>query len=237
MNPGLDPRDRARAIARDPAKGHSEWDAEYRSDVQAFVSREVIAAVTPPGLFEIPPAPGVRYWGFVDPSGGSSDSMAIAIAHREGDKAILSAIREYVPPFSPAGVVVECAALLRSYNLTSVQGDRYAGEWPRERFRESGITYEVSELPKSRIFGDLLAQLNSGRVQLLDIPAVAGQFLGLDRRVSRTGQDIIDHSPGNHDDVANAVAGALLMAGGSGSRGRYDTSLDWVDAFAELNFF
>jgi hypothetical protein len=34
----------------------------------------------------------------------------------------------------------------------------------------------------------------------------------LERRTSRAGRDSIDHGPGEHDDVANAAAGALLAA-------------------------
>jgi hypothetical protein len=47
---------------------------------------------------------------------------------------------------------------------------------------------------------------------LLDIPRLASQFCALERRTGRGGRDSIDHSPGQHDDVANAVAGALLGA-------------------------
>ena len=235
MNPNIDPRDRERAFKRDPAKASAEWDAQYRTDVQALLSREVIEAATAHGCYEIAPAPGVQYFGFVDPSGGSSDSMGLAISHREGDRAILDAVREFAPPFSPAAVVHSCSELLKSYHLTRVVGDRYAGEWPRERFRELGITYEVSEKTKSRIYGDLLAQMNSGRAQLLDLPVIQNQFLGLDRRSSRTGQDIIDHAPGSHDDVANAVAGSLLLAGATG--GSYDATMEWVDGLAELAGF
>jgi hypothetical protein len=35
-----------------------------------------------------------RYVGFCDPSGGSSDSMMLAIAHKAGDTAMLDAVRE-----------------------------------------------------------------------------------------------------------------------------------------------
>ena len=34
------------------------------------------------------------------------------------------------------------------------------------------------------------------------------QICGLERRTSRAGKDSIDHGPGSHDDLANAVAGA-----------------------------
>jgi hypothetical protein len=32
----------------------------------------------------------------------------------------------------------------------------------------------------------------------------------LERRTSRMGRDAVDHAPGAHDDIANAVAGALI---------------------------
>jgi hypothetical protein len=34
------------------------------------------------------------------------------------------------------------------------------------------------------------------------------QLCGLERRTARSGKDSIDHGPGSHDDLANAVAGA-----------------------------
>jgi hypothetical protein len=34
----------------------------------------------------------------------------------------------------------------------------------------------------------------------------------LERRTSRGGKDSVDHPPGSHDDVANAAAGALVLA-------------------------
>ena len=36
----------------------------------------------------------------------------------------------------------------------------------------------------------------------------------LERRTARGGRDSIDHGPGAHDDIANAVAGALVLAAG-----------------------
>ena len=35
-------------------------------------------------------------------------------------------------------------------------GDRYAGEWPREQFRNKGIRYEVADLPKVDLYRELL---------------------------------------------------------------------------------
>ena len=93
-----------------------------------------------------------------------------------------------------------------------MRGDRYVGEWPRERFRVHGIDYVPAAKPKSDIYRDVLPMLNSGRVELLDHARLLAQLLGLERSTARGGKDSIDHAPGAHDDVANAVAGAVLLA-------------------------
>jgi hypothetical protein len=139
--------------------------------------------------------------------------MTLAICHQDpGTKrVILDAIRERRPPFSPEGVVSEFVQLLKSYKIYRVTGDRYAGEWPRERFRLHGVEYLVADQPKSDQYRDVLATLNSGRAELLDLPRLAAQLCGLERRTARGGRDSIDHAPGGHDDVANCVCGAINL--------------------------
>ena len=55
---------------------------------------------------------------------------------------------------------------------------------------------------------------NSGRARIPPIARLRQQLAGLERRTSRSGKDSVDHRPGAgaHDDVANAVAGALVLA-------------------------
>jgi hypothetical protein len=213
MNPTIPERVIERAIERDPVAASAEYSAEFRSDIQGFVSRDVIDSVTSPGCFERPALASERYVGFVDPSGGSSDSMTLCIAHREGKIDILDAIRERRPPFSPSDVVQEFVDLLRRYGISRVEGDRFGGEWCREPFRQHGIAYDLSTKTKSQIYQAILPRLNSGEVDLLDNARLHAQLVGLERRTSRGGRDSIDHPPSGHDDVANAAAGALLAAG------------------------
>jgi hypothetical protein len=213
MNPTVPQSVIDEAMEADPASANAEYGAEFRTDVETYIAREVVEAAVVPGRFELPPARGTNYIAFVDPSGGTSDSMTLAIAHRDKDgRAIIDVVRERRPPFSPDDVVLEFVDLLRAYHVLSVQGDRYAGEWPRERFRTRGITYEVAERPKSDLYRDLLPVLNSGRAELLDVPRLANQLCGLERRTARGGRDSIDHAPGAHDDLANSVAGAVVSA-------------------------
>lgn len=212
MNPSVPQREIDKAYARDAASAAAEHGAEFRNDIGAFVPRDVIDALVMTGRREMLPVSGTRYVAFVDPSGGSSDSMTLAIAHKVDDCAVLDALREAHPPFSPEAVVADFAATLASYSITKVTGDRYAGEWAREPFRKVGIDYVLTDKAKSDIYRDTLPLLNSGKVELLDNPRLVAQFCGLERRTARGGRDSIDHAPGAHDDLVNSVAGALLLA-------------------------
>jgi hypothetical protein len=139
--------------------------------------------------------------------------MTLAIAHKEKDVAILDCVREVRPPFSPESVTRDFAIVLKSYRISKVIGDRYAGEWVTEQFKSNGISYELAEQAKSDIYRDVLPLMNSGKVELLDLAKLEAQFVGLERRMARSGKDSIDHAPGAHDDLANAACGALLRAG------------------------
>ncbi len=212
MNPTLSERVVARAYERDPLSARAEFDAEFRSDVQSFVDVEVVEAAVARDVVVRAPILRQGYVGFVDPSGGSSDSMTMAIAHKDGDRFVLDVVLERKPPFSPDSVVREFAAVSRGYRVGRVVGDRYAGEWPREAFRRMGVVYEPADKVKSDIYLTFLPLLNSGRVDLLDNPRLVGQLCSLERRTARGGRDTVDHAPGAHDDVANAAAGALVLA-------------------------
>jgi hypothetical protein len=210
MNPSVPQSEIDSKYEDDPAVAAAEYGAEFRADIEAFLSREAVTGCIQDGVKERPPQRQWRYIAFTDPSGGSADSMTLAIAHREGVTAILDAIREVRPPFSPEAVVEEFAELMRRYRISKVFGDRYGGEWVASAFRKAGIHYSASEKVKSDLYRDLLPAINSQGADLLDDPRLVTQLIQLERRTTRSGKDSIDHPPGGHDDLANAVAGALV---------------------------
>jgi len=163
------------------------------------------------GRREVLPVHGVNYYGFTDPSGGSQDSMTLAIGHRKEEACVLDAVRERKPPFSPEAVVKEFSDLLKRYQVSQVSGDRYAGEWPREQFRRCGIEYKTVGKVKSQLYRDLLPVINSSQIELLDHPRLLAQLVGLERRPSHRGRDSIDHGPSGHDDLANCLAGVVTL--------------------------
>jgi len=212
MNPSLSPDVVAQAMEDDESSAKAEYLAQFRTDIESLIDRETINALVVPGRIGLPPVPRISYYAFVDPSGGSADSMTLAICHEANGKVIIDTLLEKKPPFSPEDTVREFAGTLQAFGISEVVGDRYAGEWPREQFRKYGITYETSEKNKSELYQAMLPVMNSGRVELPDNKRLISQLIGLERRTARGGRDTIDHAPHSHDDLANAVAGAIAEA-------------------------
>jgi hypothetical protein len=209
FNPSLSQHVIERALEKDRARASAEYLAEFRVDIEGFVSLEVVEGCIG-GYVELGPRSDTKYRAVVDPSGGSEDSMTLAIAHKTPkpeETIVVDAIREARPPFSPEVVVNDFAALCKFYRINQVTGDHFGGEFVKDPFRKHGISYEIAKQPKSDLYRDLLPLLNSGRISLPKHDRTIGQIVGLERRVTRAGKDSIDHGPHGHDDLANAVAG------------------------------
>ncbi len=205
---------------KDPVSAAAAYGAEFRIDIESFISRDAGDACVEWGTQERDPVIGTRYTAFVDVSGGGADSFALAVSHKEGDVGVLALVREVKAPLSPEGVIAEFADTLKSYKITKVTGDEYGGEFPREQFRKHGIRYEPRKDPKRAIYLNLLPLLNSGKMRLLGNKRLISQLLGLERNTARGGKDSIDHGRGSHDDVANAAAGALVLCTARRARAR-----------------
>jgi hypothetical protein len=236
MNSTLPQRVVDRALAKDRSAASAEYLALFRSDVEGFVTLDVVDRAVTRGITIRPPdVLAHNYFGFLDAAGGSGlDSMTAAIAHTEGDRIILDRVEEIRPPFSPEDVAEQFAAVLRSYRVTTVTADRWGAEWVAAPFRRYGVTIDATAEPKSNIYLKLIPLLNSGRVALLDNERLRAQLVALERRSVAGGRDIIDHPRGGHDDLVNAAAGAVTIAAAS-----IDKFFDWgADEFmAGLNHF
>jgi hypothetical protein len=200
------------ALARDPEAAAAEWLSEWRSDLSDFLDRALVAAAVDAGIVVRPPQPGIAYVAFADPSGGRGDAFTAAIAHTESNAAVLDALYERRAPFDPSVVVAEIAELLRSYGVADIVGDKYAAQWVVEGFAKEGIAYRQSERDRSAIYLDALPLFTAGRARLLENTRLVHQLVSLERRTSRIGRDRVDYPPGGADDLANAAAGALVLA-------------------------
>jgi hypothetical protein len=213
MNPTL-PADYLERMAQDdPEAYRSEVLGEFRSGVSTAFEPDALDETVARGVRERAPEAGAGYVAFADAASGTGkDAFTIAIAHPNGECAVLDVVRAWQPPFNPSGVIEEAAELLRRYGLADVTGDRFAAGFVSEGFRANGITYYPSERDRSQIYLELLPAVNARRVLLLDNTELMRELRGLERRRGASGRDRVDHRPGQHDDRANAAAGALVLA-------------------------
>lgn len=222
MNPTLDKNIIKNAYDRDPAAARSEWDAFFRDDISNFLGIDEIRGSIVTGRYELPKIADVKYRGFLDPSGGKSDSMCLCLSHMESSgKIVIDVIRERRPPFQPADVVKEFSGVLESFNVREIESDRYAGEWVSSAFSDFGIRVKNSALNKSEIYLEFQPLLLNGTVELLDSRRMAAQLSNLERRTRPGGKDAVDHIRGQHDDVANVVAAAAVLCSQKKKSGSY----------------
>ena len=154
MNPSLPQRIIDEAMERDASVAKAEYLAEFRSDLETFLLREVVDIAVRSGPLELPYDKAHRYIAFVDPAGGGADEFCLAIGHKEGEDTVIDLLR--ARRGVPAEIAVGYAALLKDYSVRKVTGDKYAGSWPADEFKKHGIEYTPSDKPKSGLYLDLL---------------------------------------------------------------------------------
>ena len=212
MNPSVPQSDVDAELERDPSRNRAEYLAEWRSDIEGYITREALEACVDPGIRELPPVAGIRYMAFADPSGGGPDAFALSVTHRENGIGVLDVLRETLSPFRPSVVVADYAAILRDYGINTVFGDAYAKEWVIEAFALHGIRYVRYHLTKNEIYLNALPKINSRLFRLLDITRFVNETLDLERDTTRGGRNSITHPAHTHDDLPNAAFGGLLLA-------------------------
>jgi hypothetical protein len=210
MNPTYSDATIRRLVARDPSVFRAEYDGTFRDEITSFLPLELIQASMT--RQQSMPDQTQRYTAFCDPSGGRQDSMTLAICHSEGEKILLDRMEERTSPFDPAVVVAEFSDLMKAFGIRGCTADRFGGVWVSDAFKKCGIKMEMSDLSASDLYLEFQPLLSMGRVELIDNPRLLLQLQTLERRCVSGGRDKVDHQPGGHDDLANSVAGTIVMA-------------------------
>jgi hypothetical protein len=240
LNPTLDESIIVRARAEDPQGASSEWDAEFRTDLQSLLSDEIIdAAVDRERPLELPPQSGVRFYGFTDASAGRHDEFTLCVGHVTGDdddkQFIADVVRGRAPPFDPRQVANEFAALAKQYGISELTGDSFAGEWVAQAFRDAGIGYRKSDLPRSQLYLESLSTFNRVRVRLPDDAKLIRQLRLLERQTHRSGRDSVDHPKNGSDDRSNVVAGCMWLCGLAKRHGTVGTYVLGPDGYVRYD--
>ena len=130
MDPGLG----GRGSEADPVAAASEYGAEFRDLVGAFIAREVLDQAMR-GDLTVSIEAGTAYVLVLDVAGGcGSDSFALAVAHVEaGDDTTRivrgSFVEAQVPPFNPVAVLREVQGIAQEIGVATLYGDRASFAW------------------------------------------------------------------------------------------------------------
>jgi hypothetical protein len=127
--------------AHDPEAARSEIDGDFRGGgFTTFLHINGLHACQADWR-ELVPRPGVKYRAHFDASSGKHDPPALAVASTEGDRTVVSCVRAWATgaEHNTDIVIGEAAALLTSYGLREVTGDRYAVGYVEQAFRRHGI--------------------------------------------------------------------------------------------------
>jgi hypothetical protein len=220
MNPRLPASAIEQAMSNNAARARAEFLNVWREEGDDLFALDVLESSTDYDVLERPPKPGIPYICFADPAAGTGkDSYALAIAHLEADQArtvTLDAIRERKPKFSPAALIAtELAPLLRQYQITELHGDRYAIGFHIDEWQRNGFRFIPCERTTSENYLGLLPLLLSSRCRLINTATGRSQLASLERVVQSGGREIVRHPQVDsaHDDIAAAIAGALVTAG------------------------
>jgi hypothetical protein len=210
-----------RAMLKDPSKARTEYYAEFRDDLETFVSLELISRAVVPGRVSVPYDARFVYHAFCDPSElvKSGDSMTFCISHYAAGKAVVDRLVEVRPPSDPTAVVEQFTAICREYHVGVIVEDKVSIGWISSAFSKNNITIEPCALTKSDLYSYLAVKLQGELLEIPDDERLCDQLLGLEKRNLSGGTCRIDHAPGGHDDVANAVAGGCWLACEYGAQG------------------
>jgi hypothetical protein len=213
MNPTLRREFVEAQLKDDPAANRAEWLAEFREDIERFLSPELLEPCVVKDRGDLPPVAGLSYVWTLDPSGGRSDSMTLCGSHTTDDGGlIVDVLRERRPPFSPAEVAADFSALMKRYGGAHLISDRFGGEWVSEAFRAHDVHVKAADYSASEAYLELLPRITNQTIQLPDSKKLTAQLVGLERRTRPSGGETITHFPGAHDDLANVVALAAAHA-------------------------
>ena len=125
-------------------------------------------------------------------------------------KIIADVVRGKKPPFDPASVAAEYAALAREYGCRTITGDNYAPGWVAGAFEAARCEYRRSPLTRSDLYIEGLPFFTRGLVSIPDHQALIRELRLLERRTARSGKDSVDHGLSGSDDLA-ALFGCLFL--------------------------
>jgi hypothetical protein len=199
--------------ARDPRAFERECLAIFQDSISGFISTELLKQCIDHGVIERAPAPRNFYVAAIDPA-FRRDAFALVIAHaNEHGEVIIDLIRRWTPqhgqPVNPSDVLRELAPILKTYGIQVVTSDQYHADTLSQLALQHGFAIEsipFTGVSKGSIYANLQMLVNQKRIHLLDHAEAYKELRSLERTLTKTGVIQIAGPPGQHDDIASAIA-------------------------------
>ncbi len=221
MNPTLSQEIIDAAYAEDAVSARSEYGGMWREDISQWLPLETIESAVIKGRKGLMGRRGISYSFFADISGGRVEDSCLAIGHqdKESKKVILDMLYVYQAPNSPNEVILDMCSKIKRFSGQRVVADNYSANFVSDAFKANHINFSKCELPKSKLYLELIGNICSGQVEILDHKVLIQQLCSLERRTRSGGKDSVDHPAGQKDDCANCLAGMVwILQGGRRKR-------------------
>jgi hypothetical protein len=108
MNPSIPVERLERERRLDPLRFEREYEGRFTDDLSACFDLVALRACVESGVRERSYAAEWTYVLVIDAASGEragNDAFTAALAHADGDRAVLEVIRAWLPPFNPSGVI------------------------------------------------------------------------------------------------------------------------------------
>jgi hypothetical protein len=205
MNPKVSDRVINRAMARDAESARTEYYAEFRDPIEAYLSTERIEASVDRNLHRQDKGQaGVIYYMAIDPA-TMGDRYAFLIAHKEDTKVVLDYSHIIKPPVNPEAAEDLLLDLVRRFKPVSIRCDT-AATVQRLRDKIPALEYTPFTRPKKLAwYGALKEALNLGNLVLYRDDDLLDELKALQ---IRNGVDIAAPKAGKvtHDDLSDCLA-------------------------------
>ena len=203
LNPKVSERIINSALKRDPESAQAEYFAEFREQLEAFLSSEAIDRCVDPGLGRGVVEPGVSYVMSVDPA-LMRDSYGYAIGHLESGVVLIDYLKKLRAPVDANGAEDLLKSLVERYRPQGVLCDN-PSTVQRLKPNIPMIYTPFTRQQKLRIYGALKESINLG---LIGLPKDDDLIDELKALQIRGGVDISAPKAGRitQDDLADCVA-------------------------------
>lgn len=202
-----------------------EYLAQFVDSIYGAFPPELIEDATVVGRHKLPFDSQKDYFGFVDSASLSlsksvrfNDEYAAGVAHCEGNRVIIDALRAWKAEangrrYTPDDATASAIELFKSYKVRELEGDKFASGYVRHKYVEAGFKFKEQEKQKRKtdIYLQAISIFADGAVELLDDEVANTQLKALERKRGKDGRDRVDHARDKHDDRANVICGLIVM--------------------------